>query len=212
MKKLVVVLMGLFLISMGSINSADAVAVLTIDDGVNAPIIVNDSDGDGFVSYAGSLGSFSLVFTGGVTKPLSGTATSPVLDLVGQLVSTAPGSLMINFMDYGFGPVPGSSLTSLVAGGFISGGGSMTFETLINGTAITTIGPLSGGAFSDMASGTITAASPFSIGLTANVIHTGSGTSSFDTGVVVPEPGTLAMVGFGLVGLYYVRRSKTFKI
>lgn len=218
MKKLFVVLMAVIMISMGIISSADAVPVLTLDDGVTSISITDNMAGDmnsaeGAITFAGSIGSFIVNVSSGVSYPVAGSSTLPVLDLINQAVSSSSsGSLRVTFTQDGFGPVAASSLMSSVTGGFISGSGTIDIETLINGAVVSTMGPFSGTTFTDTVSASISAATPFSIGLVANIHHNGAATSSLDTGVAVPEPGTLAMFGSGLVGLYYVRRSKTFKL
>lgn len=70
------------------------------------------------------------------------------------------------------------------------------------------LGPFSGGAFSGLTSfvkaiedGT------YEVGIQVVLTHEGAGVSSFDAELTgVPEPGTYALIGAGLLGLGMLRR------
>ena len=50
---------------------------------------------------------------------------------------------------------------------------------------------------------------PYAISLQAVITHGSSGTTSFDYQVEVAEPGTLALLGLGLLGFGLSRRRRT---
>src|ERR1035438_4477345 len=83
----------------GIANGANATANLTIYDGVNPLITINDNGaGDlntasGELTVSTNVGVWSLSISSGATKPALGSATNPVMDIVVQASSTAAGSL-----------------------------------------------------------------------------------------------------------------------
>src|SRR5947209_4396594 len=94
--------------------SAKAQASFTIYDGVNPLITVTDnSPGDqsgvtGAIIVQTNIGVWALTINTAVTKPLLGSATSPVMDINLQAFSTAGGTLSLTFSDNNFGPAQGT--------------------------------------------------------------------------------------------------------
>lgn len=96
-------------------------AVLIINDGVNPPIVIPDnalSDGSsmtGVITVATNVGVWQQIIVSSVTKPATGTATSPVMDTSIQASSTGPGNLTVTFSDKNFGASSGT-VTAVVTG------------------------------------------------------------------------------------------------
>ena len=176
----------------------------------------------GVVTFIGSIGTWTINVTTGVSKPQIGDAANPQLDLNSVNVTTeAAGHLRFAVVDSGFtGPISGG-----VAGPFDFGVGGTTQGTIFfdifgdatnaenfGGVTFATSGPFSGPpvAFSGLASGSFAAGpGPFALGIIADVTHTGAASTSFDAalqGGKVPEPMSLILLGGGLAGVGLYRR------
>jgi len=174
----------------------------------------------GTLLYLGPVGSFHVVMTTGMSKPLLGTPVNKRLDTVSLSVSGGEGRLAIELTDtdFEFNRASGTvHLTSSIGGTTDGRVTAQSFADLSNvefGTAITPglQGPFEGGfhnkAFSDfdMTVFDIEPGQPFSISQRVVVEHFNRGgsddTTSFDimTEVHTPEPSTLVMWGMGLLG------------
>lgn len=194
-------------------SMALAVPTLRISDGVTT---VEVADGDaadassvvGSVVFNGALGDFFVVVSTGVTKPAVGTETRPVLDLNSIEVSGGAGSLTVSFSETGFlGDGNSMKFNTGIGGGSMVG--SVSFSSYVDdsdtlfgtGTQVGSIGPLSGIGFSGTDSSVATPTGPFSITNVVTVQHSSGGSSSFNATTAVPEPGTVALLGAGLLGI-----------
>jgi hypothetical protein len=181
------------------------------------------SSAPGVIVYSGSIGSFSINITTGVSNPSSGSLTQPVLDLNSIDVSGGAGTLEILLSESGFGP-SSASLLAQIGGTVNNNGGSLVYKTFDdpgNGlfaetNQVTLQGPFGPGAFSNTAtSGALVLGSPYSLTEDVTITHTAGGSSSFDgeasiggqTGAI-PEPNSLMLAAAGLVGFaaWRVRR------
>src|SRR2546426_8938785 len=92
----------LALVVIATTPSAHATAQLILSVGGGPTVTVNDTDGDGVVTFAGALGIFSVNVTTGVTKPTLGSAALPHMDLNTLNIAGGAGDLTITWSDVGF--------------------------------------------------------------------------------------------------------------
>ncbi len=206
-----VVLTGLIFVS-----PAQAELILTLSDG-ETTVQTSDLNTDGAVLYAGSIGDWFLNITVGVANPIIGDGNTSSLDLSSLNISGSSedgGVLYISLTDTN-NTVPFGATNYMVEYGGTSGG-TVAFQSYVdtNNTAFGTetllydTGALDG-AFSGTGFGGVSLTGPYSITTVATITHEhGFMASGFNHGVTIPEPGSLALIGIGLLGLAIgVRRS-----
>jgi len=220
-------------ISISTAHLAQAAFVMTLDDlsttgvdvivsdglGVGATtgssLVTTAADGiapDGFITFNGGVGSFTVNVVTGVSGPLIGPGQ---LDLNSINVSGSDGILEIGLTDTGYaGDVTaytanfGGTTTASVNFDFLRDAGNNEF----GGSSFFDPAAASGGAFSGSGGGTIGAgSSPYSLTILAQINHTGSSQiSSFDAHLVpVPTPATVWLFGSGLLGLAGIARRRS---
>ncbi len=172
--------------------------------------------GDGLVGFSGSVGAFVVNVTTGVSKPVIGGGSRARLDLNSVDVSGGAGILEIKLTDTDFVmtyPELQNTFNHLVGGttdGTIEFYGAADFDNFEFGIGgdgndvESSLGPYTGAfSFWNMVvfpEGSITG--PFSLTTTALITHTGSGLTSFDAEVRIPEPATIVIWSFlGALGV-----------
>jgi hypothetical protein len=198
--------------------AAHAVLTLSLDDGAG-PSIFTDADGDGKITFDGALTTFTTNVSTGLSKPiLDGSPT--LIDLNSVNVSNSAGTLVIELSDTDFTNATGY-LSSAVGG---TTNGTITYETFVdpaNGDpfAATQLAfDTTSAAFFSTGSKVLidlTSGDPYSVGIRVTIEHgAGKKVSSFDSEIRIPEPGSLGLLGTGLIlaGLLMRGRRKVRRI
>ncbi len=192
-------------------------AVVIIDDQSVIPGAVDNSPALGSIAWNGAVGAnWTLNFTAALSKPASGSAVLPKMDLTSQNTSMGAGTIDIMFSDIGFLNSP-KSFMDAIGGTSFSDATTVTFKlwadagNVLFGQSIllgSYTGHPTGGAFGGTFPATYTAASPFSLTMEVIITHTAGGTSSFDAQEnPVPDSGTtLLLLGAVVSGLAFLRR------
>ena len=187
----------------------------------------------GSVVWSGHIGVFNVnISTVGKSKPVLGSASDPMMSLYWfETANTQPGTLTVEVTDTDFGPLDPHVLgfTANINGTVI--GNSVTFN------AYDDVTNAAYGPGVNIASGTwngsgmmswgntytanVPTSSPFSLTMKADITHTGVGeTTQFDAAIEsrvsrvvppVPEPGTILLLGLGLLGLGIIGKKKREK-
>ncbi len=118
--------------------AAHAVPQLQLSDGTTTVTITDGGVGDinataGVIVFHGSVGAFNINVTTGITKPVLGTATQPMLDLNSiDVTGTAGATLTIMFSETDFLST-GTSVNFLTAVGGVADG-TATFDYYASAT------------------------------------------------------------------------------
>jgi hypothetical protein len=201
----------------GFVPLAQAIPQLKIFDGTTTIIVSDNGGGDssgtaGRIVWDGSIGNWTLNTDVGTTWPAIGTLSNPRLDLSFNAVSNGlGGTLVITFSADGFGPTNGSVAASIggVTDGAVSyqtfgGTSNVNFDT---SNLLTSQGPFANAFSGAVTGGTISNAGPYSLTERITITHAGSGITTGNALLQVPDSGTSALLlGAGLTGIGLMTR------
>lgn len=218
-----------------STQKAQAIPTLWMSDGINTPIQIEDESvadlmpGQGMVGFTGPIGNFMINFTGGLTKPATGTDTKPLLDIV-SLNSTSilppaqsggGGTLTIKFTETDFSAVGRHGALNFLSSIGGTTDGTVRLQTYLNesnnafGMAhlLGDTGPLSGRpvAFSThVFDSLLTRDDAYSLTMVVTVHHGGANqNTSFNAELrnTMPEPATLGLSWLAMISVgCHIRR------
>jgi hypothetical protein len=184
---------------------AHAEIFLSVTDGTHTGS-ANDSSTPGQTEYSGTIGNFTTTINAGFGYPAEGSPADPVLDLTSAdlTTGTAGGTLTVSLTETGFTTTTADlGFLSSITGNYF--GSSAVMDTYFDpsdtpfGTAFSLAAGLVDNQSAAVAVPPIDG--PYSLTEIITVTAGANSLTSLDASLSVPEPGSLSIVGIGLLAL-----------
>ena len=216
-------LAGAFGAAMAAASPANALLMISVDDGVNSSVFTDNVGADfdnrlGVLGIYISSGNFQLVLSLAQSQPFIGSPTDPIIDLTFAMTSFGDGgTLTISVTNTDF-QGSGTNVGVCEIGGIT--GGTVDYACFVDDSntafarteQIAGLGPISGGVFAEAANGAFDVNGLYSLTDVLTITHGGGiVTTTGNSNIRIPEPQTLAIFGMGLVAiglLLWRRRSR----
>ncbi len=176
---------------LGTTAQAEITPILILSSG-NDMVVIPDFNGDGRVSYAGSLGNWLLNFTSGEQNPYEFELES------NNIAGLFPRDLTIQLVGTGFETWPG--LNVMFEGDLVSIWANMCYSLFVDDVLVGSLGPYSGFDFGGIIRGITLTPGEHEITQVINIKGLSGTIAHFNAEVTpTPEPATLLLVGVGLL-------------